>query len=143
MQQSVNEIAVMLDENISTIGVKFLDVNGTTIGSREYTYLTKLNHEIDDYVVVQANGRFAICKVTRVDGEVPLIDDKYQYQFIVQKVDTTEHLKNQAEYISTTIEVRRLVQKSRRQSIKDQIINGNEELRKLCKTKSNTIELNE
>lgn len=129
--QSVNEIALILNEGIKTIGVKFIDQFGESNG-REYTYLTKYDHEVGSHVVVEANNRLAVVRVTRVDGDLPQIDDKHQYRFIIQKIDNSEYLKNQSDYLSLTENVKRLMLKSKRDALRREILSGNEELAKLC-----------
>lgn len=130
MTNSINEIALAIKEDITTCGVKFLDNGGFTSG-KEYTYLTNVELTVGDKVVVKANGRIAICEVTRYDGDAPIIDDKYEYGFIIQRVDTTQYEKNQTDFTALKSEIRRRMMKAKRQQMREQILLGNEELKSL------------
>lgn len=137
--QSVNEIALILNEGIKTIGVKFIDSNGL-LGNREYTYLTKHDHEIGDNVVVEANNRLAIVSVTRVDGDLPCIDDNHHYKFIIQKVNKDDYDRNQAEYTQLTQKIKRLMIQSKRKALKESLLASNSELASLYLDNNKTIE---
>ena len=80
-------IAALLMENCKTIGVRF-KANIHDI----YVYKTTEDFTVGNHVVVLTEGKFAIGKVMEVHN-VPMLDmdSNVNYQWIVQKIDTTKY----------------------------------------------------
>jgi len=80
-------IQTLADGTIKTVGVRFINNNGTST-NRVYTYKTRLDLKRGDLAIVNTPNGFAIVKVTRVDAE-PQIDPNSttKYKWILQKVD--------------------------------------------------------
>ena len=83
-------IAAILREDAKTCAVKFTGSNGSP-DSNPYTYVTHLDIEVGDYVVVPTGGQDAlkIAEVVRVDDDLeiePNADVKYKWVVDVVKI---------------------------------------------------------
>lgn len=76
-------IAAFLREGTYTVGVAFPKVNTV------YMYVCNIpGVQVDDYVVVPANGGFAVAQVVQVSDELEIIpNEEIQYKWIVSRVD--------------------------------------------------------
>jgi hypothetical protein len=87
-------IAAILREDTKTIKVKFLNETGMVTGTA-YTYITHLNVEVGDCVVVPAGNlnSFKVCEVMEIDNELdiePNCDIKYKWVIDVVNTDAAQ-----------------------------------------------------
>ncbi len=89
-------IAAILREDTKTISIQFINENG--VASRNYTYVTHLDVQIGNFVIVPAGSHdlWKIAEVVGVDDELniePNADIKYKW--VVDVVDTQAAHENQ------------------------------------------------
>lgn len=103
-------LLALLQSGYTTIQVVFEGSN------KPYTYKARGQIIADDYVVVNSPSKgLVICKVVGVDKTPRIdIDADFTYQWIVQKVDTTEYNRvkeQEREFMDTLLEIERARQK--------------------------------
>jgi len=103
-------IRTLLDESIKGVSVIFdpQNENGpdftsdhtmygparkvVTNTSKRYLYLTRLDLNIGDYLVVEARGVFLVVKVVELHNEPPVKEnDTIDYKWVVSKVDISHY----------------------------------------------------
>ena len=105
----MNELNILLadNEDFKFVTVVFAPYTGTNT----YTYKTLLDVEVDDFVVVHTPSRgYQVVKVLEVLSPLEVdLEAKYEYKWLVQKVDL-EHFDK---VMATEKEVRAVVNKSK------------------------------
>jgi hypothetical protein len=87
---TIKDKAALLIEDLKTVGVQLQNHNGETSGSSAYSYKTTEHYEVDDWVVVKANGKFKLGKVVEIHKTPDL---ERATQWVVGRVDFTYHDK--------------------------------------------------
>ena len=112
------------------------DQEVTPNGKREYTYLTDLELEADDIVVVDVNGVYKIAIVTKAFGILPGQKSK-ACKWIVSKVDT-EQYKERMQKQALAQEIRNKLRTRRDEyeelMIYQRLANEDEEIKTLLNT---------
>jgi len=100
---------------------------------REYTYLTDLEFEKDDFAVVENSGKYAVVQVTAVRGLTKMQRDK-ACKWIVAKVDVEAH-ELRLKKAAAAQEIRNKLQELREQQeelmIYQALAQGNPDIQKL------------
>lgn len=90
----IRHMLAFLQDNYTTVSVKFLNDIGIISGSKDYTYKVLLEDNIKegDTCVVDVSGVKKLVVVTAVHS-TPKIDPSAQYDFkwIVQRIDTSRY----------------------------------------------------
>lgn len=90
-----------------------------------YTYVTNLALTVGDTVVVEAGDTLKLAAVRRVDDNVAIEpNDPIKYRWVVQKVDFTEHLANEARNAEIDTAVAEAYKANLRKSFAQQILSG-------------------
>lgn len=90
-----------------------------------YTYVTNLALTVGDTVVVEAGDTLKLAAVRRVDDNVAIEpNDPTKYRWVVQKVDFTEHLANEARNAEIDTAVAEAYKANLRKSFAQQILSG-------------------
>lgn len=128
-------LTAFIREDTKTIGVRFFqepwnkrgdDVNMTLIGvedvniplsNKEYTYITDLNLQVEDLVIVYACNIPKIAFVSRVDEGLGINPkDNIEYRWVIGKVDFSHYLAN----AKRNQEINELIKTAYRKNVKEQ-----------------------
>ena len=117
---NANHILSLMQENFTTVKVTF---NSHAESERQYTY--KARNEMDlkegDFCIVLARGRYAVVEVKKVDLVPDInLDANYEYDWIVQKVDTVNYLatlEKEKKFIDTYLAIEK--EKKRQAAVED------------------------
>ena len=91
-------IAAILREDTKTISVQFINGEGMT-SSRNYTYITHLNVNVGDFVVVPSGGSdiWKICEVTEVHDDLNIEPNSdIKFKWVVDVINAEAARENQA-----------------------------------------------
>lgn len=122
---SEKNAAAMLRNDTKTLRVNILNPNAPSTGIKDYTYVTHLNLEKDDVVVVPANNTFLLARVMEVDAEVQIQPNSDTvYKWVVAKVDFTAYEANMARNAEIDEVLRKSYQANARRSFQ-QLLLGN------------------
>lgn len=82
-------IAAILRENTKTVHVMLHVGKGDDPVIKTYTYVTTLDLEPSDLVVIDANGICRVAEVMRVDNDLEIEpNSSIKYKWVIAKVDT-------------------------------------------------------
>ncbi len=121
-------LAAFLREDTKTVGVRFIkdtfsrdtenyqmtlvgteNVEAYPLSNKEYTYITDLELQVEDHVIVFVHDAPKVAIVTRVDDVVNIAPkDNVEYKWIAARVDYTKYKENCqknrqiAEFMSTS-----------------------------------------
>lgn len=110
-------LALLVDENVRTVGVKFFaDTAEAIVKGREYTYKTTHTFEKGDLAVVFVGQQPKIVEAQRMD--VPT-DDRIQYKWIVCPVNLDTYLANIAIEETMASTIRKLEHDAKRKLVLD------------------------
>lgn len=119
-----NNVAIAMFETAKAVEVTFARSGG------KYTYMTLRDDlEVGDKVVVDTpQAGLTVVAVTKVDADWD-IDAQFNYKFIVDKVNTTQH----AEIVESVEEVKALIEAERRKAARKAMVEGLGLKADLCK----------
>ena len=107
-------LAAFLREDTKTVGVRFIkdpfsrdtenfqmtlvgteNVEAYSLSNKEYTYITDLELQVEDHVIVFVHDAPKVAIVTRVDEAVNITpNDNVEYKWIVCRVDYSQYKEN-------------------------------------------------
>ncbi len=134
-------IAALLREDAKTIRVRFYesqydkvrrennsianDTMETFTSQKVYSYVTDLELELGNMVVVEAAGQFKVALVVEVDDSVKVEPGhEYQLRWVVCRIDTTAYEQNMKRNKEIEELVQQAYQKNLRRSFAQQILAG-------------------
>lgn len=116
-------IAALLRTDTRTVEV--LLYTDSTRAPKAYTYVTDLDLQVNDKVVVDANGEYKLAEIAAVhDGVNIEPNSSMQYKWIISKVDTTQYDANMAKNKEIEQMVGKNYQQNLRRGFAEQILNG-------------------
>ena len=116
-------IAALLRTDTRTVEV--LLYTDSTRAPKAYTYVTDLDLQVNDKVVVDANGEYKLAEIAAVhDGVNIEPNSNVQYKWIISKVDTAQYDANMAKNKEIEQMVGKNYQQNLRRGFAEQILNG-------------------
>ena len=129
-------LAAFLREDTKTVGVRFIkdtfsqdtqnyqmtlvgteNVEAYSLSTKEYTYITDLDLQVDDHVVVFVHEAPKVAIVTRVDEVVNIAPkDNIEYKWIACRVDYSQYKEN----CQKNKQIAEFVSSSYRKNVKEQ-----------------------
>lgn len=110
-------LAALLRDDTRTIKVQF-ETNG-----QQYTYVTELDLQVGDHVVVTAREQLKVVQVVQVDDELDIQPNgSIAYQWVVGKVDMTQHQARTERNRQITDAVAKTYRKQMRKAFAEQIL---------------------
>ena len=102
LDESIKGVSVIFDpqnennpdfeSDYKTAGPVGRKIGAWSTNSKRYLYLTRLNLNVGDYLVVEARGVFLVVRVVELHNEPPVKEnDTVEYKWVVSKVETSHY----------------------------------------------------
>ena len=123
-------LALIMNSQVHTVGVKFYRDRGDSMSPKTYVYKTTFDHYIDQHVVVTVSGLPTAVKVVELDP--PADDPSITYKWIVDTVNTSKHEENLDVERELIDKVRKVADANKRKQVLDVLGITEDSLKAIC-----------